>query len=107
MAKVDFGYVSTPARGIDLNFQESELVLKLMEREPTLKRCISCGKCAAMCTAGHYTQMQFYRIRLMLGRGLHDGLQKMAGNCMLCGKCQLFCPKGVNIRHGILLISQM
>lgn len=104
---VDFGFSAAPARSIDLDkplFSEIELIF---EKVPSLHRCISCGQCAAICTAGHFTKMQFYKINLKAHRGESEYLKELAEKCMLCGKCQLACPRGVNIRHGILLMSEL
>ena len=102
-----FGFSDAPARCLDLDVQIPDSAGILFEKEPSLKNCISCGNCAAMCTAGHFVDMQFYRLNLLLKRGLSTQIKEMAQNCMLCGKCQLTCPRGVNIRHAILLMNAL
>lgn len=102
-----FGFSDAPARYLDLDVQIPDSVRVLFVKEPSLRKCISCGNCAAMCTAGHFVDLQFYRLSLLLKRGLSSEIKQMAQNCMLCGKCQLTCPRGVNIRHAILLMNNM
>lgn len=107
MAMSKFGFSDAVARNIDLNVPVSDAVNELFFKEPTLKNCIGCGNCAAMCTAGNFIDMQFYRLNLLLKRGITNEIKQKARNCMLCGKCQITCPRGVNTRHGILLMSEL
>ncbi len=107
MGLIKFGFSDAVARNMDLNLPVPKVVDELFLKEPSLKSCISCGNCAAMCSAGYFVDLQFYRLNLMLKRGLIADMKQKAQNCMLCGKCQLTCPRGVNIRNGILLMSEM
>lgn len=105
--KIDFGYSAAPTRSINLDKTLEPEVEVIFKKEPSLHRCIACGQCAAVCTAGHFAQMQFYKINLKIHRGESENIKKLAKKCMLCGKCQLVCPRGVNIRHGVLLMSEL
>ncbi len=105
MENKKFGFSESGMRIIDLNRSNPVLVNQILNIEPSLQKCVGCGNCAAMCTAGYFIDMQFYRLNLMIKRGISDGVKQKAKNCMLCGKCQLTCPRGVNIRHGVLLMS--
>lgn len=107
MANIKFGFSDSNARSINLDVKTSETIEGVLHREPSLLKCIGCGNCAAMCTAGHFTDLKFYRLNLYLKRGMVEEIRKEAQNCMLCGKCQLTCPRGVNIRHAVLLMSSM
>ncbi|MDR2928937.1 MAG: 4Fe-4S dicluster domain-containing protein [Cytophagaceae bacterium] len=104
--KIDFGYAFAEVRNVDLNAPVASTVSRLIEKEPSLKACIGCGNCAAMCTAGHFSEMRFYRLNLQMKRGLTSNIRQSVRNCMLCGKCQLTCPRGVNIRRAVLLMSE-
>ena len=103
---INFGYSFAEARNVDMNISIPESVDMLLKKEPSLAACIGCGNCAAMCTAGHFAEMRFYRLNLQMKRGLVSDLKRHAANCMLCGKCQLTCPRGVNIRRAVLLINE-
>ncbi len=107
MAGTKFGFFDANVRSINLDVETPETIEGVLHREPSLLKCIGCGNCAAMCTAGHFTDLRFYRLNLYLKRGLVNEIRKEAQNCMLCGKCQLTCPRGVNIRHAILLMSSI
>jgi heterodisulfide reductase subunit C len=107
MTATKFGFSDAVSRNMDLNSSVPDAVQTLFRQEPTLKNCIGCGNCAAMCTSGQFIDMQFYRLNLLLKRGIINEIKQKAQNCMLCGKCQLTCPRGVNIRHGVLLMSAM
>lgn len=104
---INFGYTASASRHIDMDEHLHPGIRNMLRCEPSLKECIACGRCAAVCTAGCFTGMQFYRINLMAHRGLIKEMTQAARACMLCGKCQMTCPKGVNIRHGVLLMSQI
>lgn len=104
---INFGYTASESRHIDMDERLHPTIEKMLHHEPSLKECIACGRCAAVCTAGYFTGMQFYRLNLMAHRGLINEMKQAARACMLCGKCQMTCPKGVNIRHGMLLMSQI
>ncbi len=105
MANTKFGFLDANLRSINLNVKTPEIVEGVLQKEPSLLKCIGCGNCAAMCTAGHFTELRFYRLNLFFKRGMVEEIRKEAQNCMLCGKCQLTCPRGVNIRHAVLLMS--
>jgi heterodisulfide reductase subunit C len=107
MSLVKFGFEASDARNINMDHVITSQLQSIFDKEPTLHRCISCGRCAAVCTAGHFTKMQFYKLNLWAHRGQVKQIAEMAKNCMLCGKCQLSCPRGVNIRHGVLLLSEL
>ncbi|TCO07111.1 4Fe-4S dicluster domain-containing protein [Natronoflexus pectinivorans] len=107
MSRISFGYSVSEGKVINLDQQKPAWLEKIFELEPSLHRCISCGNCAAVCTAGHFTGMKFYRICLNAFRGQTSDLKNDAKACMLCGKCQFACPRGVNIRHAIMLMTQI
>ncbi|MDG5800771.1 4Fe-4S dicluster domain-containing protein [Marinilabiliaceae bacterium ANBcel2] len=107
MCPLNFGYSVSEVKVIDLNQEKPVWLKKIFKLEPSLYRCISCGNCAAICTAGHFTEMKFYRLCLNAFRGQTSELKNNAKACILCGKCQFACPRGVNIRHAIMLITQI
>jgi heterodisulfide reductase subunit C len=107
MSNRSFGYSVSELRGINLDLEMPVELESLYLKEPSLRNCIACGNCAAVCSAGNYTGLQFYRLNVLASRGLLREMAKKAEACMLCGKCQMTCPRGVNIRHGILLMAQL
>lgn len=107
MSASDFGFSVSEQRAVDLDREIPAELEDIYQKEASLRNCIACGNCAAVCTAGSFTGMQFYRLNIWAGRGLLREMSKKAEVCMLCGKCQMACPRGVNIRHGLLLMAQL
>ena len=103
---INFGYSITPDRQIDFDANNHEICKRVTLAEPTLNLCISCGTCAATCSAGLFTDFSLRRIILLLRRGETSGLDKEVSKCMLCGKCQLVCPRNVSTRKLIIQISK-
>ncbi len=97
-----FGFEISKDRQIDYDSNSMETLWKLLELEPSLRNCISCGTCAATCSAALYTDFSLRRIILLIRRGELNGLMMETAKCMLCGKCQLVCPRGVSTRNLIL-----
>jgi heterodisulfide reductase subunit C len=107
MSRPDFGFSWSGARALDPSQPLGSEVQKVLDGEPGLLDCISCGQCAAVCTAGAYTSMSFYRVVLHLLRGETKEASMMSHGCMLCGKCRMTCPRGVNIHNAVMLISAL
>jgi len=103
---VHFGYSITIDRQIDFDANNHEMCSLVAKAEPSLNFCISCGSCAATCTAGQFTDFSLRQVILLLRRGESRGLKKAVEKCMLCGKCQLVCPRNVNTRNLIIQISR-
>ena len=102
----DFGYKRNTSIALDLDIDKPELYEKLLKEEPSAATCISCGTCAATCSAGHFTDFNLRKIVLLCKRGDTHALKPIVNRCMLCGKCQLACPKGVNTRHIVLTLNK-
>ena len=102
----DFGYKRNTSTAIDLDANTSELYEKLLKEEPSAATCISCGTCAATCSAGHFTDYNLRKIVLLCKRGETQSLEPIINRCMVCGKCQFACPKGVNTRHIVLILNK-
>jgi heterodisulfide reductase subunit C len=103
---INFGYTVVQDRQIDFDANKHEICRAVAAAEPTLNLCISCGTCAATCSAGLFTDFSLRKIILLLKRGETEGLLKEVSKCMLCGKCQLVCPRYVNTRNLIIQISK-
>lgn len=103
---INFGYTVTTDRQIDYDINNHDIYRKVAAAEPSLNLCISCGTCAATCTAGQFTDFSLRHVILLLRRGETRGLEKMVSKCMLCGKCQLVCPRNVSTRNLIIQISR-
>lgn len=103
---VNFGYKVTPDRQIDFDANRHEICGQVAKAEPSFNLCISCGTCAATCTAGQFTDFSLRQVILLLRRGETKGLKKAVAKCMLCGKCQLVCPRNVSTRNLIIQISR-
>jgi len=103
---INFGYNVSRDRQIDYDANNREICKAVELAEPTLNLCISCGTCAATCSAAHFTDFSLRRVILLLRRGETSDLGKEVSKCMLCGKCQLVCPRNVNTRNLIIQISK-
>jgi heterodisulfide reductase subunit C len=102
----DFGYTIKRDRQIDYDANNHAVYKTVSAAEPTLNFCISCGTCAATCSASLFTDFSLRRIILLLRRGETQNMQKEIAKCMLCGKCQLECPRNVSTRNLIIQISK-
>lgn len=102
----NFGYSVTRDRQIDYDANNHDIFKIVAKAEPTLNLCISCGTCAATCTAGQFTDFSLRQVILLLRRGETKGLEKEVSKCMLCGKCQLVCPRNVSTRNLVIQISK-
>jgi heterodisulfide reductase subunit C len=103
---IDFGYKKNESATLDLDSASVELYGKLLKEAPSAAWCISCGTCAATCSAGQFTAFNLRKIILLCKRGDTRSLQPIINRCMVCGKCQFACPKGVNTRHIVLTLNK-
>ena len=103
---MDFGFSTLEARSIDFDKFDGRILRYVLQYEPSLLVCLSCGGCTATCSAGHLTDCNIRRLQLMLRRGEVENLQTEINKCMLCGKCLLVCPRGVNLRNVVMLIKK-
>ncbi|HOW32487.1 MAG TPA: 4Fe-4S dicluster domain-containing protein [Bacteroidales bacterium] len=104
--KIRFGFTVSKDRQIDFDANSKSIALQVAEAEPSINLCISCGTCAATCTAAQFTDFSLRRIILLVRRGETTGLENDIARCMLCGKCQLVCPRGLSTRNIILQIHK-
>lgn len=103
---INFGYAVTRDRQIDFDANNHDICKAVACAEPTLNLCISCGTCAATCSAAQFTNFSLREVILLLRRGETKGMQNEISKCMLCGKCQLVCPRNVSTRNLIIQISK-
>ena len=96
---IDFGYRVSPDRQLDYDKADLCLAMHVLEHEPTIGLCISCGTCAATCTAANFTDFSLRGLIIRVRRGELKGIKEYTEKCMLCGKCQLNCPRLVNTRN--------
>lgn len=101
----DFGYKIAKDRQIDYDENKRQMFSEVAAWEPSIYRCISCGTCAATCSAGQYTDYSLRKLILLVKRGEEQEVITNVSKCLLCGKCQLACPMGVNTRNLILGIQ--
>jgi heterodisulfide reductase subunit C len=103
---INWGFEIQKDRQIDFDLNDRSVSREVEMFEPSIKLCISCGTCAATCSAGEFTDFSLRKIILLVKRGEIEGLETEISKCMLCGKCQLACPRGLNTRNVILQISK-
>jgi len=103
---IDFGYKKNISAALDLDSARTDLYVQLIEEEPSAATCISCGTCAATCSAGQFTDYNLRKTILPCKRGDTQSLKPIINRCMLCGKCQTACPKGVNTRQIVLTLNK-
>jgi heterodisulfide reductase subunit C len=105
-SEIQFGYSVNKDRQIDFDRNNKEFLRKIVAAEPSIDLCISCGTCAATCTAAQYTDFSLRRTILLVRRAETNDLARETAKCMLCGKCQIACPRGVSTRNLILQIRR-
>lgn len=103
----DFGYRINKDTSIDFDHADLSLARRLQTTEPTFGVCMACGSCAGTCTAAQFTGFSFRKLLVMIKRGQNDFVLREVSKCMLCGKCTLVCPRGVNTRRILSLISDL
>jgi heterodisulfide reductase subunit C len=103
----NFGYTISHDRQIDYDKLPKDIYRRLQKAEPTVNACISCGTCAATCSAAQFTDFSLRRYILLLRRGDEREVVKNIDKCMFCGKCQLVCPMGVNTRNVVYNIQKI
>lgn len=102
---IDFGFSISKSSTINLDSADIDVYKRLCVLEPSASLCMNCGTCGATCTAAPYSEMSVRKLLNAIQRGLD--VKPMLSNCMLCGKCQMLCPRGVNTRNVILIISRI
>ena len=103
----NFGYTINHDRQIDYDSLPKDIYRELKKMEPSVNACISCGTCAATCSASQYTDFSLRKYIILLRRGIHQEVVRNIDKCMFCGKCLLVCPMGVNTRNIILSIQKL
>jgi heterodisulfide reductase subunit C len=103
----NFGYTISRDRQIDYDLTDRKVYQQLQVWEPSVNACISCGTCAATCSAARFTDFSLRKFILLLRRGQNTDVLANIDKCMLCGKCQMACPMGVNTRNVILGIQHI
>lgn len=103
----DFGFTLSKSSRIDLDKADNPKFRELVKTEPDVLKCMACGSCAATCTAGQYSRMNFRRLILMLSRGVDEEVLRELDSCLLCGKCLLVCPRGINTRHALISVRKI
>lgn len=101
-----FGFSISPGRQIDYEANNRSIAEYILEREPSMRRCIECGGCSATCTTGSFTKYSLRELMILIKRGETDQVFESLKKCMLCGKCSLVCPRGVNTRNIIVLAKK-
>jgi len=104
--KIRFGFTVNNDRQIDYDANAQNIAHVVAAAEPSFNLCISCGTCAATCTAAQFTDFSLRKLILLIRRGEVTDLEKEVAKCMLCGKCQLVCPRGVSTRNLVLQIHK-
>ncbi len=102
---INLGYTINKSTAIDIDTADLSAYRHLLKKEPSVANCISCGTCAATCSAGQFIDFNLRKLMLLSKRGQISELKDVVPRCMLCGKCQFACPKGVNTRHIVLTLS--
>src|SRR5690554_7598951 len=82
MPKPDFGFAFAPNRALDLSAPLLPEVQVVLETEPSIRACMACGQCAAVCTAGAFTPLAFYRLVLELRGGDVAAVGERAQHCI-------------------------
>ena len=104
---VDFGFGLVPSSRIDLDKADPKVFEAIVAEAPDVKKCIACGSCVAVCTAGDRSSASLRQAILDMRNGLYDKARSEVLSCQLCGKCFMVCPRGLSTRRIILAISKI
>ena len=104
---VDFGFGLVPSSRINLDLFDREKFEALAAVEPDVCKCMACGSCTAVCTAGKFVRTSVRSAIEEIQNGHPDKALDLLKSCQLCGKCSMVCPRGINTRHLILSISKV
>ena len=104
---INFGFKISADRQIDFDANDRSVAVQMAKLEPTFNICISCGTCAATCSAAKFTDFSFHKVVTLVKRGEMSGLKSKLSQCMLCGKCVIACPRGVNTRNIVLQLNRL
>lgn len=100
-----WGYSIQPDRQNIYEQGDFSLLDRVMQQEPSVRACVSCGTCSATCTAAT-NGCNLRRLILDVYRGNVQQACEAAERCLFCGKCILVCPRGVNTRNVILIVKK-
>ncbi len=103
---VDFGFGLVPSSRINLDLFDKARYEELASMEQDVRKCMSCGSCTAVCTAGKYSATSLREAIECIHNGQPDKALGMLKSCQFCGKCTMVCPRGINTRHLILSINK-
>lgn len=103
---VDFGFGLVPSSRINLDLFDKAKYEELAAVEPDVRKCMACGSCTAVCTAGKYAVTSLREAIESIHNGQPDKALSMLKSCQFCGKCTMVCPRGINTRHLILSINK-
>lgn len=104
---VDFGFGLAPSSRINLDLFDRKKFDELAALEPDVRKCMACGSCTAVCTAGQFVPTSLRAAIEELHNGHPDKAIGFLKSCQLCGKCSMVCPRGINTRHLILSIAKV
>lgn len=104
---VAFGFGLVPSSRINLDLFDRKKFEELVLIEPDARKCMACGSCTAVCTAGQFVPTSLRVAMEDLYNGQPEKALKMLEGCQLCGKCTMVCPRGINTRHLILSIAKV
>lgn len=104
---VNFGFGLLKSSRIDLDKFDQKKFSRLVEMEPDVLKCIACGSCTAVCTAGNFTLTSLRAAIEEIRNGRDREALDMLKACQLCGKCLMICPRGINTRHLILSMTKI
>lgn len=96
---INFGFELQNEHLIDLDKANLSIYTKLINVEPSVKLCISCGSCSATCSSTIHNHTNLRRAILFIQRGENTSAKNEIESCVLCGKCTLLCPRGVSTRN--------
>ena len=81
---VDFGFGLVPSSRINLDLFDREKFEELAAIEPDVRKCMACGSCTAVCTAGQFIQTSLRAAIEELHNGHPDKALGLLKSCQLC-----------------------
>lgn len=103
----EFGFQKQKDRQTDLDQIDLIQIASVLQIVDSWKKCIGCGSCTAVCTAGQFSSFNPRRTQMLARQGCYSTLAIEAAKCQLCGKCRLVCPRDVDTRKLMHELKQL
>lgn len=103
----EFGFQKQNDRQIILDKVDLKQIASVLQIVKNWKRCIGCGSCTAVCTAGQFSSFNPRLTQMLARQGCFSILATEVSKCQLCGKCRMVCPRDIDTRKLMHELKQL